>query len=52
VLDQQHRDVVRQRGDGIEDVATLGLGHAGRRLVEQKNARTAGDGDDECEDRR
>ena len=44
VLDQQHRDVGRQGGDGVEDVAPLGFGHAGRRLVEQQHLRRAGEG--------
>ena len=44
VLDQQHRHVGGQGRDGGEDVAPLGLRHAGRRLVEQQHPRRAGEG--------
>jgi len=44
VLDQQHRDVLRQRRDGGEKLMPLGLRDAGRRLVEQKKPRPAGKG--------
>ncbi len=44
MLDQQHRHIGRQGRDRIEDVAPLGLGHAGRRLVEQQHPRRAGEG--------
>ena len=43
VLDQQHRHVGRQRGDDVEDLLALALGHAGDRLVEQQHARPAGE---------
>ena len=44
MLDQQHRDVVRQGGDGVQDVAPLGFGDARRRLVEQQHLGRAGEG--------
>src|SRR6516165_5964418 len=42
VLDQQHRYVVRQRRDDVEDHVPLRLGNSRRRLVQQQHARTAG----------
>ena len=45
MLDQQHRDLGRQRGDGGEQFVTLCFGHAGGRLVEQQHMRPAGEGE-------
>ena len=45
MLDQEHGDVLRQRLDGREKFVALGLRHAGRRLVEQQDARLAGEGE-------
>ena len=42
VLDQQDRDVRRQRGEGGENIAPLLLGHARGGLVEQQYARAGG----------
>ena len=43
VLDEQDRDVGRQRADGLEDLLALAFGHARDRLVEQQHARLAGE---------
>src|SRR5260370_29796813 len=42
VLDEQYRDVVRQRGDTLEDVAAISGRNAGGRLVKKKNPGLAG----------
>ena len=39
----------RQRRDGRQNLVTLVLGDAGRRLVEQQHARAAGDGERDLE---
>ena len=45
MLDQEHGDVARQRGDGGEDVVALAFGNAGGGLVQQQHARLGGNRD-------
>ncbi len=41
MLDQEHRDLAWKRGDGFDELRSLGLGNAGGRLVEEQHARAA-----------
>ena len=49
MLDQQHGHVGRQFADGGKELLTLGIRHAGRRLVEQQHVRPAGEGERDLE---
>src|SRR3984893_17868935 len=41
MLDEQQRDLKRKRRHSGEALVTFGLGHAGRRFIEQEDARSA-----------
>src|SRR5499433_3155703 len=45
VLDEQHRDLLREAGDDREYLGALLLRHTGRRLVEQQHLRLGGERD-------